>query len=172
MSIAETTSRDHDRREPISPKLDFSPRTWFPYDTISINGETVEAINVNGAKDVARKVFEEQGVYTEQVEAALTLADKAHQDKVRRVSGEPYLVHPLITAIAVAHVTQDSKVIAAALCHDVVEDSPNDHYGNKIYTLDFVADIIAGGDRSDKAVQLIDALTSDGTYKKESVESG
>lgn len=45
-------------------------------------------------------------------------------DHRRKYSGEPYIEHPREVAQLVASVTNDEEVIAAALLHDTVEDTP------------------------------------------------
>ncbi len=55
------------------------------------------------------------------IEEAYNFALKAHEGQVRR-SGEPYLQHPLETAIILADLKLDGSSIAAALLHDVPED--------------------------------------------------
>ena len=57
------------------------------------------------------------------IEKAFHTADDAHKD-VRRRSGEPYICHPLAVARLVLDLGMDSESIAAALLHDVVEDTP------------------------------------------------
>jgi GTP pyrophosphokinase len=50
------------------------------------------------------------------------LADRAH-DGQRRASGESYIEHPLAVAGILAELEMDRQTIAAALLHDVVEDT-------------------------------------------------
>jgi guanosine-3',5'-bis(diphosphate) 3'-pyrophosphohydrolase len=50
------------------------------------------------------------------------LADAAHQGQ-RRASGESYIEHPLAVAGILADLEMDHQTIAAALLHDVVEDT-------------------------------------------------
>src|SRR5581483_9068261 len=54
---------------------------------------------------------------------AYTFAATAHEG-MRRKSGEPYVVHPLTTAIILAQMRMDPTTIVAGLLHDVVEDTP------------------------------------------------
>ncbi len=55
------------------------------------------------------------------VTAAYEFASRAHQGQVRK-TGEPYLEHPLNTAMILAEFHLDSETLAAALLHDVPED--------------------------------------------------
>lgn len=55
------------------------------------------------------------------VERAYSFADKAHDGQLR-MSGEPYLEHPVQTAIILAELKLDANTIAAALLHDVIEN--------------------------------------------------
>ena len=50
------------------------------------------------------------------------VADRAH-DGQRRASGESYIEHPLAVAGILAELEMDRQTIAAALLHDVVEDT-------------------------------------------------
>ena len=59
----------------------------------------------------------------EMIEKAYNLANTAHKGVCRR-SGEPYICHPLAVARLVLDLGMDSESIAAALLHDVVEDTP------------------------------------------------
>ena len=60
---------------------------------------------------------------TEMIEKAYRMANEAHKD-ARRRSGEPYICHPLAVARLVLDLGMDTESIAAALLHDVVEDTP------------------------------------------------
>jgi|SRR5579871_313392 len=58
----------------------------------------------------------------ELVQHAYDLAEEAHRG-VTRQSGEPYIEHPLAVAKILADMRIDAQGIAAALLHDVVEDT-------------------------------------------------
>ena len=58
------------------------------------------------------------------IEKAYNMANDAHKGVCRR-SGEPYICHPLAVARLVLDLGMDSESIAAALLHDVVEDTPH-----------------------------------------------
>ena len=55
------------------------------------------------------------------VEEAYRYAEDAHSGQTRK-SGEPFIEHPLQTAVALADLKMDANGLAAALLHDVVED--------------------------------------------------
>jgi GTP diphosphokinase / guanosine-3',5'-bis(diphosphate) 3'-diphosphatase len=59
---------------------------------------------------------------TEWLMRVYSLADAAHQGQ-RRASGESYIEHPLSVAGILAELEMDHQTIAAALLHDVVEDT-------------------------------------------------
>jgi (p)ppGpp synthase/HD superfamily hydrolase len=60
------------------------------------------------------------------VDRALVFATTAHASigQVRKYSGEPYIVHPIEVMMLVRGVEHDETMLAAALLHDVVEDTP------------------------------------------------
>ncbi|MBE7053704.1 MAG: bifunctional (p)ppGpp synthetase/guanosine-3',5'-bis(diphosphate) 3'-pyrophosphohydrolase [Ruminococcaceae bacterium] len=53
---------------------------------------------------------------------AYNFAKEAHKDQ-KRVSGLPYIMHPLSVATIVASMKMDTESIIAAMLHDVVEDT-------------------------------------------------
>ena len=70
------------------------------------------------------KVIEDSGrpYNMEMLRKAYETAAKAHGDQRRR-SGEPYISHPLSVAALLVEMGMDSESVAAALLHDVVEDT-------------------------------------------------
>lgn len=56
------------------------------------------------------------------VRRAYAFAEEAHRGQVR-LTGEPYLIHPLATAIKLAEMQLGAAVIAAGLLHDTIEDT-------------------------------------------------
>lgn len=57
------------------------------------------------------------------VEKAAMFAVNAHRGMTRKVNHEPFILHPMEVAANVASMSNDQEVIAAALLHDVVEDT-------------------------------------------------
>lgn len=58
----------------------------------------------------------------ELIRRAHDFAAEAHKDQ-KRLSGDPYITHPLATAEALADLEMDAASIAAGLLHDVLEDT-------------------------------------------------
>ncbi len=80
------------------------------------------------------------------ISKAFNFAKQAHKG-VRRLSGEPYIMHPLAVAqIACGEIGLGSTSICSALLHDVVEDTE--------YTVDDLANIFGP-----KIAQIVDGLT-------------
>ena len=77
---------------------------------------------------------------------AFNFARQAHKG-VKRLSGEPYIMHPIAVAqIACSEIGLGSTSICAALLHDVVEDTD--------YTVEDIANIFGA-----KIAQIVDGLT-------------
>ena len=77
---------------------------------------------------------------------AFNFAKQAHKG-VRRLSGEPYIMHPLAVAqIVCGEIGLGSTSICAALLHDVVEDTD--------YTVEDLSNIFGP-----KIAQIVDGLT-------------
>jgi GTP diphosphokinase / guanosine-3',5'-bis(diphosphate) 3'-diphosphatase len=73
------------------------------------------------------KQFNESLHYFNQAEKAIirsayNLALKCHRDQYR-VSGEPYITHPVAVAKILADMKMDHETVSAGLLHDTVEDS-------------------------------------------------
>ncbi len=83
------------------------------------------------------------------VEAAYAMARDAHAGQTR-MSGEPYITHPLAVATLLAQWHLDAQALIAAILHDVVEDTPttNDEIA-KLFGKP-VADLVEGVSKLDK----------------------
>ena len=55
------------------------------------------------------------------VNKAFKFAEKCHKGQLRK-TGDPYIIHPIYTAIYLANMRMDCQTISAALMHDVIED--------------------------------------------------
>ncbi len=58
----------------------------------------------------------------EKIEKAYKFASEAHSDQ-KRVSGLPYILHPVSVACILVNLGMDTDSVVAALLHDVVEDT-------------------------------------------------
>lgn len=88
---------------------------------------------------------------------AYELSERMHGDQLR-LSGEPYIIHPLNVAGILDELRLDSSVIAAGLLHDVVEDTE--------YTKD---DMIR--DFGEEIANLVEGVTKISEIKSQSKES-
>jgi len=59
----------------------------------------------------------------EEIYKAYLVGAQAHEGQ-NRISGEPYISHPVAVARILAEMRMDSKSITAAILHDVIEDTP------------------------------------------------
>lgn len=81
------------------------------------------------------------------IDEAKQLAGKAHEGQFRKYSGMPYIVHPVEVATIVQTVEgHTDEMIAAALLHDVVEDTD--------YTFEDIAEQV-----SPEVAELVRGLT-------------
>ncbi|GAB4221145.1 MAG: bifunctional (p)ppGpp synthetase/guanosine-3',5'-bis(diphosphate) 3'-pyrophosphohydrolase [Spirochaetota bacterium] len=91
-------------------------------------------------------------IHIENIRKAYEIANEAHKDQ-QRLSGEPYIVHPMEVAIILANLKMDETTIIAALLHDVVEDTP--------INLDKVRELFG-----EEVATLVDGVTKISSLKK------
>ncbi|HBY20673.1 MAG TPA: (p)ppGpp synthetase [Clostridiales bacterium] len=77
------------------------------------------------------------------LEKAYEVAYNAHKNQLRK-SGEPYIIHPLETAIILADLELDLESIIAAILHDVVEDTTYTYDEIKKLFNEEIADLVIG----------------------------
>jgi myo-inositol-1(or 4)-monophosphatase len=58
------------------------------------------------------------------LDKAIVFATERHSGSVRKGTDIPFIVHPLEAVSIAAGITNDIEVLAAAVLHDVVEDTP------------------------------------------------
>src|SRR5580765_4073651 len=77
-----------------------------------------------GLKDLLSKVSAYlPAEQVERVRAAAEFGAEAHQGQ-KRLSGEPYIAHPVAAADILAELHLDADTLIAAILHDVIEDTP------------------------------------------------
>lgn len=77
-------------------------------------------------------------------EKAMRLALRAHEGQVRKTDGSPYVIHPIMVALKLARHGFSDEVVAAALVHDVLEDTPVNEDELKQELGQEVLDIVTG----------------------------
>ena len=90
------------------------------------------------------------------LDRAIVFAVHAHRNVERKGKGFPYIVHPMEAMSIVATMTNDQELLAAAVLHDVVEDTDTTvdvlrrEFGERIAQLvEAESDIRIDGSRSD-----------------------
>ena len=96
------------------------------------------------------------GYDTEIIGRAFDKAEELHHGQ-SRLSGEPYIIHPMEVAIILAQLGMDEETLVAGLLHDVVEDTS---YTREMMTSDFGQDVAA----------LVDGVTKLGSIKFDTKE--
>ena len=119
-------------------------------ETVSENAQIAKAY-----KDLLRISYQKLSAADKKmIRLALDTAVDAHKDQ-RRKSGEPYILHPIAVAKIVADdIGLGAPSIAAALLHDVVEDTK--------YTIDDIERI-----HGTQIAKIVDGLTKISNLKKD-----
>lgn len=99
------------------------------------------------------------------IRSARQFAEKAYEGQTRKYTNETYINHPVAVASLVNDVGSDNNMIAAALLHDIVEDTPitihdiSKEFSNDIACLvDELTDISKPADGNRKARKEIDRM--------------
>ena len=82
---------------------------------------------------------------------AYEYAEKAHANQ-KRASGEPYFIHPCAVADILMELGLDAATIAAALLHDVIEDTQSTAEDIKREFGDEILDLVSGVTKLEKIV--------------------
>lgn len=78
------------------------------------------------------------------IDKAITFATKAHGDQKRKYTEEPYISHPIAVMEIVKTVPHTEEMLAAAVLHDVIEDTDQSYDDIYYYFGDIVADLVQG----------------------------
>ncbi|MBR5252856.1 MAG: bifunctional (p)ppGpp synthetase/guanosine-3',5'-bis(diphosphate) 3'-pyrophosphohydrolase, partial [Clostridia bacterium] len=114
-----------------------------------MENEVKTAVNMNPNIDKILAVVEnsEKNYDVEKIERAYLYARELHEGQFR-VSGEPYISHPIAVAEIVTGLGLDTDSICAAFLHDTVEDCPDKT------SVDIVRQLFG-----DEVAMLVDGLT-------------
>jgi (p)ppGpp synthase/HD superfamily hydrolase len=83
-----------------------------------------------------------EGKLSDLITRAHTFATSAHAGQKRKYTGENYITHPEAVAALVSTRLHTPEMIAAALRHDVVEDTGETIEGIRLWFGDTVADLV------------------------------
>ena len=124
----------------------------------------------------ARKYLPEDRL--ELLTRAYQFADEAHSGQTR-LSGEPYIEHPLQTAIFLAELRLDPSTLAAALLHDVMEDCDvpyadlEERFGDEVAKLvDGVTKLTKNEALADRRASVVAELAADADLLTNGTSSG
>lgn len=76
------------------------------------------------------------------MDRAIIFATRAHSGTYRKGTSIPYIVHPIEAAAIVATITDDPDMIAAAVLHDVVEDTDATVEEIRLFFNDHIAKLV------------------------------
>jgi (p)ppGpp synthase/HD superfamily hydrolase len=94
------------------------------------------------------------------LEKVRSFTDQAHGDQQRKYSKERYIVHPVRVMETCREYTEELPVLAAALLHDVLEDTPVSREEIRKFL-----DTTMGPEQSLKTLKLVEELTDIYTKK-------
>ncbi len=109
-------------------------------------------IRINEITDIVSTYIDDPDL--DLIRRAYVFSARAHEGQVR-LSGEPYLSHPLHVAKILADMRMDEPTVAAGLLHDTVEDTDT--------TIDDIADIFG-----EEVADIVDGVTKIGMMDFES----
>ncbi len=107
------------RQSPLPLRTFETPKLTLP-DPAPTPKNNSQQSEIEDLCKLMRRRYDEAQV--EEVYSAYMVAEKAHVGQAR-VSGEPYILHPIAVAKIVFEMNMDHRSVMAALLHDVVEDT-------------------------------------------------
>lgn len=94
----------------------------YAASVLSRSGRLKRVAGVDRLLSQAAEYLEQEQV--EEIERAYEFGAKAHEGQ-KRMSGEPYITHPVAVATVLASMRMDRATVIAAILHDVLEDTPS-----------------------------------------------
>ena len=119
---------------------------FFDYKPV-LSIEELERTDFKNLLETAKTYLSEDEVA--KVKQAYEFAKQAHGDD-KRLSGEPYLVHPVKVANFLMVLKPDIETIITALLHDVIEDTPYTYEDIQVRFWKKVADMCSGLEKVSK----------------------
>ncbi|MDY0933278.1 HD domain-containing protein [Chryseobacterium sp. CFBP8996] len=92
--------------------------------------------------------------HSEIINKIIEFADKAHEDQTRKYTPDKYIVHPIRVMETCKQYTDELPVLAAAILHDVIEDTAT----SQDHILHFLKDLMNENDRN-QTITLVIELT-------------
>ena len=119
-----------------------------------MNDKDREPVTIDSIKEKVKNYMPNADF--DKIDRAYLVAEEGHRGQVR-ISGEPYIIHPLSVAEILTELQLDDSTICAAILHDVVEDT--------LFTLDEIRDMFG-----EEVALLIDGVTKLGMIQFKSKE--
>ena len=98
-------------------RIDYKKSQFDKTTTVCDNGRVMEPL-------ISYKVDMKEVIIMSVLEKATVFAIERHAGMVRKGTAIPYIVHPLEAVSIAAGITSDPEILAAAVLHDVIEDTP------------------------------------------------
>jgi len=92
--------------------------------------------------------------HSEIINKIIEFADKAHGNQTRKYTADKYIVHPIRVMETCKQYTEELPVLAAAILHDVIEDTAT----SEDHILHFLKDIMNENKRN-LTIKLVNELT-------------
>ncbi len=89
---------------------------------LDVGGSPVHSIREMPFTELSTRIAYLPEADQEQIQRAYEMAERAHEGQFR-LSGEPYVEHPLAAAVLLSELRLDAQTLMAALLHDTVEDT-------------------------------------------------
>lgn len=95
------------------------------------------------------------------IEKIIQFADESHGDQMRRYANDRYIVHPVRVMQTCQEYTNEITILAAALLHDLLEDTPVTKEEIRSFLLGLLTP-----QQADKTTRLVEELTDVFTKEK------
>lgn len=104
-------------------KLTYEKHTTDPYRYPDLEEYKWVGLDIFMKLKLDKKVKNKDKTDPDILEKAIRIAAVAHKAQIRKGDGLPYIIHPVAVAMRLARQGFPDAVVAAALVHDVLEDT-------------------------------------------------